>query len=280
MKLLAALVHAAAAASQAEVVFDSLAPLDKGDKGSPISKARSVAVQFPRFPASHVRCSTAGLTLEYVNFTLGTLDIPTDESLWMQTELCPSETFPSRFAPLHQFRRLERIPIQTIAKRVTFQVFPPSPIVLEPATTYWFTVRSNGKTKNKSPIWLDGTKTFSTKNDPSKEMLVAYTEGDTWAVAAAPNEDRFVPSLQVYASKTTNYLRMDVWCPADAPYQISNKPLHISCALEHCQKVHAVRAVRRKACIASRSTWSLGHASAKVPDLQDVVRIAESPPSS
>ncbi|RHY99155.1 hypothetical protein DYB26_013446 [Aphanomyces astaci] len=171
MKLLAALVHAAAAASQAEVVFDSLAPLDKGDKGSPISKARSVAVQFPRFPASHVRSPS-----------FKPIQIP---------------EFPSRFAPLHQFRRLERIPIQTIAKRVTFQVFPPSPIVLEPATTYWFTVRSNGKTKNKSPIWLDGTKTFSTKNDPSKEMLVAYTEGDTWAVAAAPTEDRFVPSLQV-----------------------------------------------------------------------------------
>ncbi|ETV67760.1 hypothetical protein H257_16119 [Aphanomyces astaci] len=192
MKLLAALVHAAAAASQVEVVFDSLAPLDKGDKGSPISKARSVAVQFPRFPASHVRCSTAGLTLEYVNFTLGTLDIPTDESLWMQTEF-----FLLGLPHCTNSDDLERIPIQTIAKRVTFQVFPPSPIVLEPATTYWFTVHSNGKTKNKSPIWLDGTKTFSTKNDPSKEMLVAYTEGDTWAVAAAPTEDRFVPSLQV-----------------------------------------------------------------------------------
>ncbi|RHY68760.1 hypothetical protein DYB34_013953, partial [Aphanomyces astaci] len=93
MKLLAALVHAAtaAAASQVEVdrlavVFDSLAPLDTGDKGSPISKARSVAVQFPSFPASQVRCSTAGWTLEYVNFTLGTLDIPKDGSLWLQAK--------------------------------------------------------------------------------------------------------------------------------------------------------------------------------------------------
>ncbi|RHZ04343.1 hypothetical protein DYB31_011310 [Aphanomyces astaci] len=189
MKLLAALVHAAAA-SQVSVVFDSLAPLDKGAEGSPISRGQSVAVQFP----SPERCGTAELTLEYVNFTLGTLDIPDDKSLWFQAEF-----FLLGLPHCTNSDDLERIPIHTIAKRVTFQVFPPSPIVLEPATTYWFTVHSNGKTKNKLPIWLDGTKTFSTKNNPSKEVLVAYTEGDTWGVAA-PTEDRFVPSLQVYAS--------------------------------------------------------------------------------
>ncbi|KAF0772113.1 hypothetical protein AaE_002350, partial [Aphanomyces astaci] len=194
---------AAAAASQVEVdrlavVFDSLAPLDTGDKGSPISKARSVAVQFPSFPASQVRRSTAGWTLEYVNFTLGTLDIPKDGSLWLQPKLCPSV---NGLPHCTNSDDLKRIPIETIAKRVTFQVFPPSPIVLDPTTTYWFTVHSNGETKNKLPIWLDGTKTFSTKNDPSKEVLVAYTEseGGNWGVAA-PTEDRFVPSLQVYAS--------------------------------------------------------------------------------
>ncbi|RLO05103.1 hypothetical protein DYB28_005711 [Aphanomyces astaci] len=187
MKLLAALVHAAAA-SQVEVVFDSLAPVDKWAKGSPISSGQSMAVQFP----SPGRCGTAGLTLEYVNFTLGTLDIPDDGSLWLQAE------FFLLGLPHCTNSDLEHIPIVKIAKRVTFQVFPPSPFVLEPATTYWFTVHSNG-TKNKSPIWLDGTKKFSTKNDPSKEVLVAYTEGDTWAVAV-PTEDRFVPSLQVYTS--------------------------------------------------------------------------------
>ncbi|RHZ20295.1 hypothetical protein DYB37_010113, partial [Aphanomyces astaci] len=72
-----------------------------------------------------------------------------------------------------------RIPIKTIAKRVTFQVFPPFPVVLDPATTYWFTLHTNGKTKNKSPIWLDGRETFSTMNDPKNKVLVAYSEGDT-----------------------------------------------------------------------------------------------------
>ncbi|RHY46270.1 hypothetical protein DYB30_012146 [Aphanomyces astaci] len=122
MKLLAALVHAAtaAAASQVEVdrlavVFDSLAPLDTGDKGSPISKARSVAVQFPSFPASQVRCSTAGWTLEYVNFTLGTLDIPKDGSLWLQAKF-----FLLGLPHCTKSDALKRIPIETIAKRVTF----------------------------------------------------------------------------------------------------------------------------------------------------------------
>ncbi|RHY73287.1 hypothetical protein DYB38_013052 [Aphanomyces astaci] len=208
MKLLAALVHAAAASQVkvdgGSVVFDSLAPLDNGAKGSPISRGQSVAVQFP----TPEHCGTDGLTLEYVNFTLGTLDIPDDKSLWLQAALCPS----LRLLNQYKFRSfllglphctnsdaLERIPIHTIAKRATFQVFPSSPIVLEPATTYWFTVHSNRKTKKKSPVWLDGTKPFSTDNDPYKQVLVAYTEEDTWAVAA-PTEDRFVPSLQVYVS--------------------------------------------------------------------------------
>ncbi|RLO08259.1 hypothetical protein DYB28_004364 [Aphanomyces astaci] len=192
MKLLAALA-AAAAASQVEVdrlavVFDSLAPLDTGDKGSPISSGQSVAVQFP------VPCFTTGLTIEYINFTLGTLDIPDDGSLWFHPQF-----FLLGLPHCTNSDDLERIPIHTIAKRVTFQVFPPSPGVLDPATTYWFTLHTNGKTKNKSPIWLDGRETFSTKNDPKNNVLVAYSEGDTWAVAA-PTEDRFVPSLQVYAS--------------------------------------------------------------------------------
>ncbi|RHY19327.1 hypothetical protein DYB25_009195 [Aphanomyces astaci] len=193
MKLLAALVHAAAAAaSQVEVdrlavVFDSLAPLDTGDKGSPISRGQSVAVQFP------IPCSTAGLTLEYVNFTLGTLDIPDDGSLWLHAE------FFLLGLPHCTNSDAVGVPIETIAKRVTLQTIPPYPFVLDPATTYWFTLHTNGKTKNKSPIWLDGRETFSTKNDPKNKVLVAYSEGDTWAVAA-PTEDRFVPSLQVYAS--------------------------------------------------------------------------------
>ncbi|RHY41750.1 hypothetical protein DYB30_013451 [Aphanomyces astaci] len=194
MKLLAALVHAAAASQVkvdgGSVVFDSLAPLDKGAEGSPISRGQSVAVQFP----SPERCGTAELTLEYVNFTLGTLDIPDDKSLWFQAEF-----FLLGLPHCTNSDALERIPIHTIAKRATFQVFPSSPIVLEPATTYWFTVHSNRKTKKKSPVWLDGTKPFSTDNDPYKQVLVAYTEEDTWAVAA-PTEDRFVPSLQVYVS--------------------------------------------------------------------------------
>ncbi|RHZ26168.1 hypothetical protein DYB31_016681 [Aphanomyces astaci] len=95
----------------------------------------------------------------------------------------------------------ERIPIQTFDEQVKFQWYPPPNFVLDPATTYWFTVHSNGETKDKLPIWLDGTKTFSAANDPRKEVLVAYTEseGGNWGVAA-PVENRLVPSLQVYSS--------------------------------------------------------------------------------
>ncbi|KAF0748216.1 hypothetical protein AaE_007425, partial [Aphanomyces astaci] len=218
MKLFAALVHAAAAASQVEVdklavVFDSLAPIDAGAKGSPISKGKSVAVQFPTFPASDLDCVDAAVTLEYVNFTVSTLNITTNESLWLQAELCPSANAPP-FKPMHihEFFPLglphctksdttERIPIQTFDEQVTFQWYPPPKFVLDPATTYWFTVHSNGETKDKLPIWLDGAKTFSTANDPRKEVLVAYTEseGGNWGVAF-PVENRLVPSLQVYSS--------------------------------------------------------------------------------
>ncbi|ETV68304.1 hypothetical protein H257_15746 [Aphanomyces astaci] len=203
MKLFAALVHAAAAASQVEVdklavVFDSLAPIDAGAKGSPISKGKSVAVQFPTFPASDLECFDAAVTLEYVNFTVNTLNIATDESLWLQAELCPSA---NGLPHCTKSDTPERIPIQTFDEQVKFQWYPPPNFVLDPATTYWFTVHSNGETKDKLPIWLDGAKTFSTANDPRKEVLVAYTEseGGNWGVAF-PVENRLVPSLQVYSS--------------------------------------------------------------------------------
>ncbi|RHY75734.1 hypothetical protein DYB30_013372, partial [Aphanomyces astaci] len=73
---------------------------------------------------------------------------------------------------------------------------------LDPATTYWFTVLSNGETKDKFPIWLDGTKEFSTANDPRNEVLVAYTEkeGGPWDVLVRDDGNRLVPSFEVYAS--------------------------------------------------------------------------------
>ncbi|ETV63864.1 hypothetical protein H257_19202 [Aphanomyces astaci] len=200
----AAVVHAAAAASQVEVdrltvVFDSLAPLDAGATGSHISKDRGVAVQFPSFPASEAACGPAGRTLEYVNFTLNTLNIPTDESLWLQAALCPSA---NGLPNCVKSDTPARITIETFDRRVKFQWFPAVPIVLEPATTYWFTVLSNGETKDKFPIWLDGTKEFSTANDPRNEVLVAYTEkeGGPWDVLVRDDGNRLVPSFEVYAS--------------------------------------------------------------------------------
>ncbi|RHY42934.1 hypothetical protein DYB38_009673 [Aphanomyces astaci] len=132
MKLFAALVHAAAAASQVEVdklavVFDSLAPIDAGAKGSPISKAQGVAVQFPTFPASDLDCVSAAATLEYVNFTVSTLNI-TNESLWLQAELCPSA---NGLPHCTKSDTSERIPIQTFDEQVKFQWYPPPNFVLD-----------------------------------------------------------------------------------------------------------------------------------------------------
>ncbi|RLO06952.1 hypothetical protein DYB28_000099 [Aphanomyces astaci] len=110
MKLLAALVHAAAAASTQAgagalaLVFDSLAPqdplvTDPLDTGEIIAKYEKAGVQF-RSPLAADGCDTAsysgvidctlGVKLEFVNFTVRTIHLPTNASLWLQADLCPS----------------------------------------------------------------------------------------------------------------------------------------------------------------------------------------------
>ncbi|RHX98621.1 hypothetical protein DYB25_009045 [Aphanomyces astaci] len=109
MKLLAALIHAAAAASSQAgadplaLVFDSLAPdplvTDPLDMGEIIAKYEKAGVQF-RSPLAKDGCDAAafngvidcnlGLKLEFVNFTIRTIHVPTNASLWLQADLCPS----------------------------------------------------------------------------------------------------------------------------------------------------------------------------------------------
>ncbi|KAF0706095.1 hypothetical protein AaE_014269, partial [Aphanomyces astaci] len=205
MKFLAALVHAAAAASSQagagplELVFDSLAPQDPLDTGEIISKYELAGVQF-RSPPAAEGCETAsgsgdidctlGLKLEFVNFTIRTIHIPTNASMWLEADLCPSaegNQSPHLFtcAPFKRIYIHEsfllgvptcitsntsaRIPIQEFTEEVTFQWTPASPIELKPNTTYSFTVFSNGETINESPIWLNGAKEFTTKNDPNAD---------------------------------------------------------------------------------------------------------------
>ncbi|RQM30010.1 hypothetical protein B5M09_012482 [Aphanomyces astaci] len=184
MKLLAALVHATAAS---ELVFDSLAPL--GDTGTTISKDKSVGVQFRTPHAS----SSASLVLDYVNFTLRTAHIPSNVELWLRADF-----FRTIYGP--KSRSPSRIPIRTFAQQATYQWVPDSRIVLEPNTNYWFTVHSNGETKDELPIWLDGAKKFSTANDPLRDVAQAYTktERGPWSVLPL-SQNRTVPSLQVYA---------------------------------------------------------------------------------
>ncbi|RHY21309.1 hypothetical protein DYB37_013167 [Aphanomyces astaci] len=184
MKFLAALVHAAAAASSQAgagplaLVFDSLAPRDA--EGEVIFLYQNRGVQF-RSPPAAEGCDTAsgsgdidctiGLKLEFVNFTVRTIHLPTNASMWLQADLCPS-----------------------VEGNQT-------PICSRPNTTYSFTAFSNGETLDDSPIWLNGAKEFTNKNDPNADVRVAYKDypGGPW-LARIFFDPRKVPSLQVYTS--------------------------------------------------------------------------------
>ncbi|KAF0708082.1 hypothetical protein AaE_013358 [Aphanomyces astaci] len=220
MKFLAALVHAAAAASSQAgagplaLVFDSLAPRDA--EGEVIFLYQNRGVQF-RSPPAAEGCDTAsgsgdidctiGLKLEFVNFTVRTIHLPTNASMWLQADLCPSvegnqTPICSRVPKCKESCGTPpRIPIQEFAEEVTFQWTPPSPIVLQPNTTYSFTAFSNGETLDDSPIWLNGAKEFTNKNDPNADVRVAYKDypGGPW-LARIFFDPRKVPSLQVYTS--------------------------------------------------------------------------------
>ncbi|RHZ15693.1 hypothetical protein DYB37_012135 [Aphanomyces astaci] len=218
MKFLAALIHAAAAASsQAGIdplalVFDSLAPdplvTDPLDMGEIIAKYEKAGVQF-RSPLAKDGCDAAafngvidcnlGLKLEFVNFTIRTIHVPTNASLWLQADLCPSvDGLPKceNSSTPHA-----RIPIQEFAEEVTFQWTPPSPIELRPYTRYWFTVFTNSETINEAPIWLNGAKEFTTTNDRYTDVRLGYTyyPGKEWSMRHL-RDGRKVPSLQVYTS--------------------------------------------------------------------------------
>ncbi|RLN99518.1 hypothetical protein DYB28_001635 [Aphanomyces astaci] len=148
MKFLAALVHAAVAASSQAgadplaLVFDSLAHRDA--EGQPIFLSQNLGVQFCSPPVAE-GCDTAsgsgdidcptGLKLECINFTVLTMHLPTNASIWLQ------------------------------------DLYPLS----KPNTTYSFTVFSNGETLDESPISLEGAKAFTTTNDPNTDVRLAYT---------------------------------------------------------------------------------------------------------
>ncbi|RHZ29648.1 hypothetical protein DYB37_013208 [Aphanomyces astaci] len=81
------------------------------------------------------------------------------------------------------------------------RIVTPSPIGLQPNTTYSFTAFSNGESLDESPIWLEGAKAFTTTNDPNTDVRLAYTyyPGKEWWPRHL-RDGRKVPSLQVYTS--------------------------------------------------------------------------------
>ncbi|RQM21058.1 hypothetical protein B5M09_013683 [Aphanomyces astaci] len=205
MKFLAALLQAIAAS---QIVFDSFLPPYDGATGTPISKNNSVSVRFrtpPEFSTpSGILSNSTEVTLESVIFSLNTINIPTSESLWLIGDLYPFFKFnqppdgynhPSTAPPT-------RIHIQSFAKRAMFEWFPPSntSIIIVPNTLYWFTLHSNGETKDKLPIWLNGVRKFSQANDLQGDVQLAYTTtaNGNWTFVPA-HENCNVPSLQVFA---------------------------------------------------------------------------------
>ncbi|RHZ08235.1 hypothetical protein DYB26_010406 [Aphanomyces astaci] len=203
MKFLAALLQAIAAS---QTVFDSFLPPYDGATGTPISKTNSVSVRFrtpPEFSnPSGILSNSTEATLESVIFSLNTIGIPTNESLWLIGDLYPFFKFnqPPDGYNLPPIAPPSRIPIQSFAKHDMFQWFPPSNITLVPNTLYWFTLYSNGETKDKLPIWLNGVRKFSKANDPQNDVQLAYTNlrNGNWTFVPA-HENRNVPSLQVFA---------------------------------------------------------------------------------
>ncbi|ETV92338.1 hypothetical protein H310_13384 [Aphanomyces invadans] len=193
MKFLAGLVHVAVAS---QVVFDSRDPLAKGALGTPVSRKHGAAVQFRTPSAAEAACGAAGLTVDHVTFTVDTSNMGEDPSLWLQVDLCPSV---NDMPNCTKSDKSARIPIDRFAKRVPFEWFPASPIVLDPLTSYWFTVLSNGENEKMLPMWMDGAKEFTSINDPDDYVLTAYTKGGSWYVNA-PFGDRTVPSMQVYTN--------------------------------------------------------------------------------
>ncbi|RHY25596.1 hypothetical protein DYB25_012337 [Aphanomyces astaci] len=181
------------------------APVRRGH-GPPISKDNSVSVRFrtpPEFSTpSGILSNSTELTLESVLFSLNTIGIPANESLWLIGDFSPvfkdnQSPDASNHPPIAP---PTRIPIQSLDKHVMFQWFPPSNITIVPNTQYWFTLYSNGETKDKLPIWLNGARKFSKANDPQNDVRLTYTTtaNGNWTIAPA-HENRHVPSLQVFA---------------------------------------------------------------------------------
>ncbi|ETV63647.1 hypothetical protein H257_19422 [Aphanomyces astaci] len=135
------------------------------------SLSQNLGVQFCSPPVAE-GCDTAsgsgdidcptGLKLECVNFTVRTMHLPTNASIWLQADMYP---------------------------------------LSKPNTTYSFTVFSNGETLDESPISLEGAKAFTTTNDPNADVRLGYTyyPGKEWWPRHL-RDGRKVPSLQVYTS--------------------------------------------------------------------------------
>ncbi|ETV92306.1 hypothetical protein H310_13361 [Aphanomyces invadans] len=188
MKSLSTLLQVATAS---QLVFDSLPPAAGGSFGTPVTYNQGLAVQFRSLDA----CG-APTQLAYVNFTVSTENVD-NNSTYLEVALCPSENglpkCPSTNYP-------ERLPIRIVAKRIQYQWVPSATVQMAPSTLYWFVVLSNAEKMNHAVIWMDGVKRFTTDNDPTNDVLSAFTLSDAgdWA-ADPPRNNRTVSSMQVVA---------------------------------------------------------------------------------
>ncbi|ETV92307.1 hypothetical protein, variant [Aphanomyces invadans] len=173
MKSLSTLLQVATAS---QLVFDSLPPAAGGSFGTPVTYNQGLAVQFRSLDA----CENVDNNSTYLEVAL----CPSENGL----PKCPSTNYP------------ERLPIRIVAKRIQYQWVPSATVQMAPSTLYWFVVLSNAEKMNHAVIWMDGVKRFTTDNDPTNDVLSAFTLSDAgdWA-ADPPRNNRTVSSMQVVA---------------------------------------------------------------------------------
>ncbi|ETV68431.1 hypothetical protein H257_15594 [Aphanomyces astaci] len=199
MKFLVALVHAIAAS---QLLFDNPAPIiQEGRYSYPFNSANHLGLRF-RAPSlgdygNHPGFAVIStLTLDYFKFSVETpKNIPTNASIWLRPELCPSvNDLPACNEPIAS----SRIPINGNVDKVNFQWTPKSPIILTPNTMYWFVLGSSSETKDIALGWFRGDNSFSPQNDHKVDVRFVRYEGNT----VKPVIGTIAPSLQVYAKST------------------------------------------------------------------------------
>ncbi|KAF0697863.1 Aste57867_11485 [Aphanomyces stellatus] len=180
---------AAAAANKPLVVFQNLAT-DAKASGTPVTSDQFAAVQFRRFDS----CG-ASLILTSVDFAVST-ELVDNPSTYLDVDVCPSvHGVPACTTPATRIH----VGGSGGSKRKVLKFTPSRHITLDQHATYWFVVESNAGNPAHAAIWLDGAARYTNKNDPSHDILTAFTNGDEW-IADGPRNNRTVSSMQVVAS--------------------------------------------------------------------------------